>query len=94
MGSPMAADRYLKRGFNTDEAATYIGRSVSWLQKKRLRGVEDPGEAGPRFRKSETGYAIYLREDLDAWLEQLPHGDSSAIGVGDEGDSGSAGAVA
>ena len=90
MGAPMAADRYLKRGFNTEEAATYIGRSVSWLQKKRLRGVEDPGEAGPRFRKSETGYAIYLREDLDAWLEDLPRNDSPVSNTEDERDADSA----
>jgi hypothetical protein len=90
----MAADLSLKRGFNTEEAAHYIGRSVSWLQKKRLRGIDDPGDPGPKYRKTESGYAIYLHEDLDAWLEQLLPSNSSATGSGDERDSGSAGAAA
>lgn len=60
-----------KRGYSTGEAAVYIGRSVSWLRKKRLRSVDDPGDPGPRFLKTEGGSAIYLREDLDAWLDGL-----------------------
>lgn len=60
-----------KRGFTTREAANYIGRSASWLRKKRLRGPDDPGDAGPRFLKTDGGSAIYLKEDLDAWLNQL-----------------------
>lgn len=61
-----------KRGFTTREAANYIGRSASWLRKKRLRGPDDPGHPGPRFLKTGGGSAIYLKEDLDAWLDQLP----------------------
>jgi len=60
-----------KRGYATGEAAIYIGRSVSWLRKKRLRGAADPGEPGPRYLKTAGGAAIYLREDLDAWLDGL-----------------------
>ncbi len=60
-----------KRGYSTGEAAVYIGRSVSWLRKKRLRGAGDPGDPGPRYLKTEGGAAIYLREDLDAWLDGL-----------------------
>ena len=60
-----------KRGYSTVEAAVYIGRSVSWLRKKRLRGVDDPGDPGPRYLKTEGGSAIYLKEDLDAWLDGL-----------------------
>ncbi len=60
-----------KRGFSTCEAASYIGRSPSWLRKKRLRGGADPGDSGPRYLKTSTGAAIYLREDLDAWLDGL-----------------------
>ena len=62
---------YKKRGFTTREAGEYIGRSPSWLRKKRLRGNDDPGDAGPRYLKTNGGSAIYLREDLDAWLDQL-----------------------
>ncbi len=60
-----------KRGFGTTHAAVYIGRSPSWLRKKRLRGADDPGDPGPRWFKTSTGGAIYLREDLDAWLDKL-----------------------
>jgi hypothetical protein len=63
---------FQKRGFATSEAAAYIGRSASWLRKKRLRGIDDPGDPGPRYRKAEAGSTIYLKEDLDAWLERLP----------------------
>ena len=60
-----------KRGYSTGEAAVYIGRSVSWLRKKRLRGVDDPGDPGPRYLKTDGGGTIYLKEDLDAWLDSL-----------------------
>lgn len=60
-----------KRGFTTREAGEYIGRSASWLRKKRLRGVDDPGDPGPRYLKTDGGSAIYLKEDLDAWLDSL-----------------------
>lgn len=60
-----------KRGYNTTQAATYIGRSPSWLRKKRLRGMDDPGDPGPRYSKTPTGAAIYMKEDLDGWLDGL-----------------------
>jgi hypothetical protein len=59
-----------KRGFSTREAGHYIGRSASWLRKQRLRSADDPGDPGPRYFMLKTGSAIYLREDLDAWLDQ------------------------
>jgi hypothetical protein len=67
-----------KRGFTTREAGAYIGRSPSWLRKKRLRGGDDPGDPGPRFLKTQTGSAIYLREDLDQWLDALAARQSPA----------------
>jgi len=61
----------LKRGFTTVEAGRYIGRSASWLRKKRLTTAgNESGDPGPRYLKTEGG-AIYLREDLDAWLDWL-----------------------
>jgi hypothetical protein len=61
-----------KRGFTTREAADYIGRSASWLRQRRLRGADDPGEPGPRWITMGKGAsAIYLREDLDGWLDTL-----------------------
>ncbi len=64
-----SAHSWKKRGFTTREAGEYIGRSASWLRKKRLRGNEDPGDPGPRYLKPESGSAIYLKEDLDNWLD-------------------------
>ena len=64
-----------KRGFSTGEAANYIGRSMSWLRKRRLRGSDDPGDPGPAWHKTSTGNAIYLREDLDNWLDHLAERD-------------------
>jgi hypothetical protein len=63
-----------KRGYSTAEAGAYIGLSASWLRKKRLRGKDDGGEPGPRYRKTAGGLVIYLREDLDSWLEGHPLG--------------------
>jgi anthranilate phosphoribosyltransferase len=60
-----------KRGFSTREAATYLGRSPSWLRKKRLRGVLDPDEPGPTYVKTPSGAVLYLREQLDNWLDNL-----------------------
>jgi hypothetical protein len=60
-----------KRGFSTREAGDYIGRSASWLRKKRLSGIDHGGDPGPRYLKTDSGGAIYLREDLDAWLDRL-----------------------
>ena len=65
----------LKRGYSTREAAVYIGRSASWLRKKRLRGRDDPGDPGPRYLKPDFGSVLYLREALDAWLESLARSD-------------------
>ena len=61
---------FLKRGFSTRQAADYIGRSISWLRKRRLRGRDDPGEPGPAFIRD--GMTVtYLREDLDKFLDEL-----------------------
>jgi hypothetical protein len=67
-----------KRGFSTAEAAVYVGKSVSWLRKKRLKGIDDPGDPGPRFIKTPAGPAIYLREDLDHYLDELERRFASA----------------
>ena len=47
----------------------YIGKSYSWLAKKAMRGLDDPGHDGPRFGKHGRS-VLYLKEDLDAWLER------------------------
>ncbi|MGO4564799.1 helix-turn-helix transcriptional regulator [Rhizobium sp. 2YAF20] len=47
--------------FTTPEAASYIGKSASWLNKTRLTGV------GPVYLKI-GGSVRYDASDLDAWL--------------------------
>jgi len=56
------------RALNEKAAAQYIGMSVSFLQKDRMNG-ELPGRTpGPRYAKLGKR-VVYLREDLDAWLQ-------------------------
>lgn len=45
----------------TKDAAARIGKSVSWLNKSRMRGD------GPVYLKN-GGSVRYMPEDLDAWL--------------------------
>jgi hypothetical protein len=59
----------MKRGFKRREAAAYIGRSYSWLAKKAMRGDDDPDFPGPRFIRVGNKGVLYLKEDLDAWLD-------------------------
>lgn len=46
----------------TNEAATYIGKSASWLNKTRMTGT------GPVYLKIGGGVR-YDVTDLDAWLD-------------------------
>ncbi|MFC3164962.1 helix-turn-helix transcriptional regulator [Ciceribacter thiooxidans] len=45
----------------TADAATYISKSASWLNKTRMSGT------GPVYLKI-GGAVRYLKSDLDAWL--------------------------
>lgn len=54
------------RGFNTRNAAAYIGWSESFLRRARIGKTKTPG---PRFKKHGKR-VTYLREDLDEFLEQ------------------------
>ena len=51
-------------GFNTADAAIYIGWSQSFLRNSRIGNTK---VAGPAFRKHGTR-VTYLRKDLDRWL--------------------------
>ena len=53
-----------KRAFNVPDAAEYIGRSESYVRKLK----RDNRLAGRRDGKS----LIFLREDLDSYLDGLP----------------------
>lgn len=54
------------RGLRTRDAAEYIGFSEAFLRKARCGLTEVPG---PQFKKIGSR-VIYLREDLDIFLEQ------------------------
>lgn len=45
----------------SEEAADYIGMSLSWITKSRMNG------SGPTYMKI-GGAVRYLPSDLDAWL--------------------------
>ncbi|CAN7312929.1 helix-turn-helix domain-containing protein [Rhizobium rhizogenes] len=47
--------------FTTNEAADYLGKSASWLNKTRMIGT------GPVYLKI-GGAVRYVRADLDVWL--------------------------
>lgn len=56
-----------QRAFPTPAAAAYLGLSTHTLSDWRRLGV------GPAYRRmgSDRGRAVYMREDLDAWLDSL-----------------------
>lgn len=60
---------FLSKTLNEKEASIYIGMSVSFLQKDRMNGALPGRELGPRYAKLGKR-VVYLREDLDAWLEE------------------------
>ena len=58
------------RGLSTRPAGYYINQSEGWMKKARRGHTDIPG---PRFLK--IGKTVtYLREDLDAWLNQFGPG--------------------
>ncbi len=59
------------RGLSTRPAGHYINQSEGWMKKAR-RGQTDI--QGPRFLKIGNKTVTYLREDLDAWLNQFGPG--------------------
>ena len=61
----------VKRGFKEPEAANYIGMSASFLRKSRMDGDRNNHAPGPAYLRVGPRAIIYLREDLDLWLEQF-----------------------
>ena len=58
------------RALTEREAAQYIAMSCSFLRQDRMNGKREGRTPGPAFLK--IGRAVrYLKEDLDAWLEQF-----------------------
>jgi hypothetical protein len=56
------------RGFSEQQAARYTGLSTSFLQKARTGITALPG---PKFKKIGKR-VVYLRDDLDAFLDNPP----------------------
>ncbi len=59
-----------KRGFSEKDAAQYLGMSRSFLSKARMNGYLHNHIPAPKFSKAGRK-VLYLREDLDSWLEQF-----------------------
>lgn len=58
---------------STSQAAAYaasLGKptSKSYLEKRRLRGPDDPGEKGPDFWRDDNGRCWYPKDAIDAWV--------------------------
>ena len=66
-----------KRAYSTAEAAAYISLSISFLQKARLKAAARAYDAPAHTRISDKKI-VYLREDLDAWLDKHK-ADSSEV---------------
>jgi len=59
-----------KRSYTEPEAAYYIGMSRSFLRQDRMNGYRKTKTPGPHY--VQIGRTIrYLKDDLDAWLNQL-----------------------
>lgn len=56
--------------------ATQLGRptSPSYLQKRRLRGPDDPGDPGPDFYRDKYGRCWYPRAAVISWVDQWRSG--------------------
>ncbi len=63
-------DTFSPRAISEIEAAKYIGMSRSFLAQARMDGNRDKRTPAPPFIK--IGRSVrYLREDLDAWLNEF-----------------------
>ena len=61
-----------RRGLREAEAANYIGMSQSFLRQARMDGKRLNRTPGPPFTKIGRK-VLYLKDDLDAWLEAHRH---------------------
>lgn len=66
-----------RRLMTTGEAADYLRLAVATLEKLRITG------GGPTYRKlgrSRQAKVVYIREDLDVWLERFVFNSTSEYG--------------
>jgi predicted DNA-binding transcriptional regulator AlpA len=71
------------RGLDEEQAATYTGMSVSFLQKSRSTGQTGSRTPGPRFKKIGKR-VIYDLADLDAWLNSFQSYNHNAEALADQ----------
>ena len=60
-----------KRAFTEPEASRYVGMSRSFLRQARMNGDLSGRTPGPPWIRIGSRAIRYLKEDLDAWLEQF-----------------------
>jgi len=70
-----------KRGYNTTEAANYIGLSESLLRQARMASKDIDA---PKHTKLSCRKIIYLLEDLDKWLDSQVANSTGKKAVEDE----------
>ncbi len=58
----------IARALSTASAAIYCGLSESFLEKSRVSQTKTPGPKATKIGKR----VVYLREDLDAYLDNPP----------------------
>jgi len=59
-----------KRAFSTQEAGVYVALSPSYLQKARMAAPTVRDFDAPAHTKISDKKIVYLKEDLDAWLDK------------------------
>lgn len=71
------------RCLDEENAAVYVGMSVSFLQKARCNGPTGNRTPGPAFKKIGKR-VIYDIADLDAWLDSFKSYRHNAEALADE----------
>lgn len=66
------------RAMKEKEAAAYIGMSRSFLAQSRMDGPREGRTPAPPFLKIGRS-VLYLREDLDAWLDSFKRLDQLGV---------------
>ncbi len=62
----------LEEWFTPKEAATYLGKSESWLARNRNEGATQQGLPGPSYSKLPGGGVRYRKTRLDQWKQTYP----------------------
>lgn len=71
------------RCMDEENAAVYVGMSVSFLQKARCIGATGGRTPGPKFKKIGKRI-VYDIADLDAWLDSFKSYQHNAEALADQ----------